>query len=62
VWLGDPGAPSAGPVMFVLDRELFERAEAQADVPPAEERAESGTMWTLTINQRGFETEVLIYV
>lgn len=58
--LGDDPAV-IGMTSLMLDRELFESAEAQADVPPADERASSGVTWTLLLHQAGIVVEVLVY-
>jgi len=56
-----PTGPAAASIR--LDRELFEAAEAHANVPEdPNERGEFGTTWTLTIRQGGVLTMVEFYV
>lgn len=63
VWLMAGAEPGPHPGVIRLSRELFGSADVSAQVPDAPgERAESGTMWTLTVWQRGVRMVIDVYV
>ena len=58
VWIDQERLGSA----IHLHRDQFVDAEIEAHPPEAEERSESGTWWTLTIEQRNVKFDLVIYV